>query len=231
MKKRILSILLAAVMVMAVLPISIWAEESAAHEHTVCNNSSICVEHRSTPNNHGDPVEWDPISAIPTEAGNYYLTGDVVIDATWTVSVDTKLCLNGKTLSLKNGKNGSVIEVQGGATLTLCDCVGTGSVIGINARTNSNPGGAVYILSGGTFNLYSGTITDNIVTNAYGDRDVYNCGTFNMYGGIVTGSNSANYKHAKNGTWPKSIIITPEYLTYIAVKSAAYGAVLFGCLM
>lgn len=34
---------------------------------------------------------------LPTEAGNYYLTADVTLSRTWTVSANIKLCLNGKT--------------------------------------------------------------------------------------------------------------------------------------
>ena len=91
MKKRILSILLAAVMVMAVLPISIWAEESAAHEHTVCNNSNICSDPTHI-DSHGENT-WNAHTddnAMPASAGDYYLSKNVTLSDTWVISGDTK---------------------------------------------------------------------------------------------------------------------------------------------
>jgi len=197
MKKRILSVQLLIGILMIMLSINVFAEDS--HTHCICGASHTSV------GDHTDEAsvvwtEWDGKSSIVTDEAYLYLSSDVVLDSPLTVGDGTKLylCLHGYDITLNSGVAGSVITVQSGGILNLCDCVGTGKVIGINERTDSAPGGAVYILSGGRFNLYSGIITDSIVTNKYGDLDVYNCGTFNMYGGTVTGNNCAQYKNTSN---------------------------------
>ncbi len=112
---------------------------------------------------------------LPTEAGNYYLTADVTLSRTWTVSANIKLCLNGKNVTGAADKDVIIVSGSGG-DLTITDCqetVGkiTGGSHGIICNSNSS-GGA------GKLTLWNGSITGN---NGYGG--VYNDGSFTMYGG------------------------------------------------
>ncbi|MCQ2435451.1 MAG: hypothetical protein MJ101_00945, partial [Clostridia bacterium] len=60
-------------------------------------------------------------NSMPTEAGNYYLTDDIILFDTWEVPTGvTNLCLNGHIVEMV--KDGRVITVKTGATLNLHDC-------------------------------------------------------------------------------------------------------------
>ena len=129
---------------------------------------------------------FDPLGSLETTLGpgNYYLTKDLTNNTTdhITISGAVNLCLNGKTLDL----NGKHIIVPAGASLTLCDC-GSGKITGQDyTYANNNGNGSVYVL-GGSFTMYSGTISGN---NAYsgGGVNVNDGGSFTMYGGSITGN-------------------------------------------
>lgn len=104
---------------------------------------------------------------------------------------DTTLCLNGHSITLNAA--GAVIDMQVyGTIFTLYDCIGTGTIThGMNDDTKYQGGGVA--VSDGTFNMYGGTITDNIKgANNYGGGVAVYCGTFNMYNGkIINNATSA----------------------------------------
>lgn len=173
MKKRFLSIFLAAVMLVSLVPITASATET--HNHEVNG-----IEAWTAWGDQGG----ETTTSLPTEAGSYYLTTDVELSETWTVPTDeTNLCLNGHVIKM-NG-SGSVISVPNNATLNLYDCVGTGKITGGNA-TN---GGGVFISLGGTFIMNGGNIVGNTADNGGG---VSNSGTFTMSGGTITGNTAQN---------------------------------------
>lgn len=90
-----------------------------------------------------------------TEKGNYYLAGDddeVVLTNTWEPADGTRLCLNGKKLSIDGDK--PVISVTG--EFTLCDDEGGGIV-----THGANGGVGVSVKNGGKFAIYGGTINGN----------------------------------------------------------------------
>ena len=146
-------------------------------------------------------------------AGSYYLGSDVTLESNITISSGTVyLCLNGYTLT-GNG-SGSVITVEDGAALILCDCSEeeTGTITGgstynggginvssggalimnsgtIKGNTASNDGGGVYVA--GKFTMNGGTITGNTASNDGGGVDVYR-GTFVMNGGTITGNTATS---------------------------------------
>jgi hypothetical protein len=47
---------------------------------------------------------WTSTTGLPTEAGNYYLTGNVTLTKTWTVPGTVKLCLNGYGIQMNEEK-------------------------------------------------------------------------------------------------------------------------------
>ena len=130
--------------------------------------------------------------------GNYYLKtsteesfldGDVKIKYPIQINGNVTICLNGKTIE-SSAKDQPVFEVTSGSTLTLTDCKGNAGKV---KHTSDGSGSGVKVESGGTFNMYGGTITGNKATT--GDTatqrggGVYVSGgnsKFNMYGGTIT---------------------------------------------
>ena len=111
--------------------------------------------------------KWDSDNSLPT-SGSYYLTKNVTLSAGQPITGDVTLCLNGYKIEAA-----SSVTVNG--TLTITDCVGSGSIVGVDKKQTG-----VNIQSHtGTLNLYSGTIKNF-------EKGVVNNGTFNMYGGKLT---------------------------------------------
>lgn len=174
------------------------AEQFSDHPTMLADNS----EH------HGED-DWTALSADTTEettlsGGKYYLSDndddENITMGTITIDGEVTLCLNGQTLT-HSGGTGSVIVVREGATFTLCDCKNdTGCITGgkgHNVGTEQEPmirGGAIYMYNGTTFNMFGGTIKDNVATN--GGGAIYSSGgsdkysTINIYGGKII-NNSA----------------------------------------
>lgn len=89
---------------------------------------------------------------------------------------DITLNLNGNTLD-GNGKDGSVITVTGGASLTVNGADATGKKGTITGGNSDEYGGGVDI-NGGSFTMKDGVITDNFATSG-GGVSVVN-GTLNL---------------------------------------------------
>ena len=70
------------------------SEEATVHSHAVCGKKDC--EDKS----HGGDIEWTGISSLSeiTGSGNYYLTGSVILGATWECSYNVNLCLNGNDI-------------------------------------------------------------------------------------------------------------------------------------
>lgn len=122
--------------------------------------------------------KWDSDNSLPTSTGNYYLTKNVTLSTGQPITGDVTLCLNGYKIEAASG-----VTVNG--TLTITDCVGSGSIVGVDKKQTG-----VNIQSHtGTLNLYSGTIKNF-------EKGVVNNGTFNMYGGKLT-QNSQGVSNTK----------------------------------
>lgn len=137
----------------------------------------------------GDHTDWSVLSAAGTltTSGSYYLTGNVTGNLVIDAGVSVDLCLSGHTLNA--GGAGSVIVVNSGATLRLCDCQGGGKVTG-----GKGVGGGVNV-NEGTLEFYGGSITGNQAVRrgeaASGGGVYISRGTFCMYGGSID-HNQAN---------------------------------------
>mgnify|MGYP004624074361 FL=1 len=141
---------------------------------------------------HNGMTPWEKDTELPADAGSYYLTKNVTLETEWVPQSGTTLCLNGHSITLNAA--GAVIYMQVyGTIFTLYDCIGTGTIThGMNDDTKYQGGGVA--VSDGTFNMYGGTITDNIKgANNYGGGVAVYRGTFNMYNGkIINNATSAD---------------------------------------
>lgn len=155
-------------------------------------NAPALVAEQDGEHDHDNMKPWTGTTSLPNTAGSYYLTDNVELAAEWELPAgDTTLCLNGHSITLNAA--GAVIDMQVyGTIFTLYDCIGTGTIThGMNDDTKYQGGGVA--VSDGTFNMYGGTITDNIKgANNYGGGVAVYGGTFNMYNGkIINNATSA----------------------------------------
>ena len=189
--KKFISLLLALVLVVGVLPTTAFAaDETKPHEnHCVCGGLGNVGDHVC---DETDPT-WQPWTGTETN-GYYYLESDMTLNKAYSIVKGNKLtlCLNGKTLTLTNSE--SAFAVRG--KLNICDCQGGGK---ITAKSKKAPGMVKMVNSeadatlGTVFNLYGGNLimTDNDYTQNAGVVQVGNSGNnpavFNMYDGSISG--------------------------------------------
>ena len=180
------------------------------HQHPVCGKTCGHTGNEK----HTDDIEWKPVSSLSDirEAGSYYLTKDVETSGTWEPTNGVNLCLNGHSIKCTNtAEYYPVISIKEDIAFTLTDCEGdetphtfkkddTGrwvqdasgeiTVKGVIFRATDVSGGGVEV-SGGTFNMYGGTVCGGRLGSGSG-VGVYSgntrAGTFNMYGGRISGN-------------------------------------------
>ena len=139
-------------------------------------------------NGNGNWVLRDGYYYLRTDVENYTEYSEVKIDRTIVIRGDVTICLNGQTLE-SSAKGQPVFLVEADSTLTLTDCKGnTGKV----KHTSDGSGSGVEVESGGTFNMYGGTITKNTATDTYGGGVYVVDGTFTMNGGTITDNTATN---------------------------------------
>ncbi|SDJ70638.1 Listeria/Bacterioides repeat-containing protein [Lachnospiraceae bacterium G41] len=194
--RRILSVILTAVMVFALLPVFskpmvVKADDAPTgnHEHGA-HADKTCEEHEG----------WEEIKdqagleKLGTEGGKGYLTNDIKINDVISIepgkTVD--LCLNGYAIIQWSDKK-EVLAVNGEA-LNLYDESGNSGEI-----THDNKlGSGIVVNKKSTLNMYGGNITLNkqnydISGEAEGGGGVrVISGTFNMYGGKITKNDNRN---------------------------------------
>lgn len=149
-----------------------------------------CTSDTCTAKGEVEFTEWEKSDTLPTSTGSYYLTKNVKLSAGQTITGDVTLCLNGYKIEAAPG-----VTVNG--TLTITDCVGSGSIVGADKQQT----GVNIQSNAGTLNLYDGTIRNfakgvenNGTFNMYGGKltknsqGVSNTETFNMHGGSITGN-------------------------------------------
>ena len=173
---------------------------AATHEnHPICGASC-------THNGAHTGESWTPISDLSEIKGNgnYYLTDNVKLTASWTSGSyngrNVKLCLNGFDIIANVDDSAIKLSTYDGNTLTLCDCVGSGEIThGVKADGSKYTGAGVEVPGTQTFNMYGGTITGN--KNTFGGGVLLGNGsTFNMHGGSITGNKAdANSTSTSDG--------------------------------
>lgn len=117
--------------------------------------------------------KWEESDSLPTSTGKYYLTKNVTLSTVHTFTGDVTLCLNGYKIEAASDAEDGILV--GGGTLTITDCIGSGSIVGVEKKLT----GVNIKSDAGTLNLYGGTIKNFA-------KGVENSGTFNMYGGKLT---------------------------------------------
>lgn len=172
--KRIAAALVVAVAAFAVnAPMTLTAEAAAGG----CNDPSHSGYVELTSDNTG--------LIDGTLSGNYRLARNITLTDEITISNEVTICLNGKEIKAATDKR--VFKVAEDASLTICDCVGTGKITG--GDVGNDHGGGVYV-DKGTFVLNGGTITGNRATEGAGVYVGEEKSKFEMTGGTISGNSA-----------------------------------------
>ena len=139
-----------------------------------------------TPHTHDDITftAWESTDSLPTEAGNYYLTNNVVLAESWEVPEGTtNLCLNGKSVTTTEDTYLFVVGTWSDSdttyALNLFDDTGEGF---ISKESSTNYSDCVFINKNGNFTMNSGKITNSSGTGVYVNKG----GKFTMNGGEIS---------------------------------------------
>ena len=205
--KRILSFILTAVMIFALLPVFgkpmvVKAENPQGHVHDNQDTNG------SLHSGWKEISTWKELEDLGKTGGSGYLVNDIEISETWKVDTSNpvNLCLNGYSILQIFGED--TISVNG--TLNLYDSESNSGKITHSSKILSFPLGSGVKIINGTFTMYGGTISGNNSTQGgvnnqngtftmYGGTisgnegcGVYNCHKFIMHGGIISGTKSTN---------------------------------------
>ena len=159
-------------------------------DHPVCGDVA-CKDHAAV-----EWTAWDGTGAVPT-SGNVYLSGDTVtIELASAITVDGKtlnLCLNGHTITRSGGRP---IAVKNGGTLNICDCSGSGAIVG--KATTTARGGLIDITGKvSSVSLYHVALKnakaakDAKGANGNGGAIYVAAGSLNIVGGSIEGCEAA----------------------------------------
>ena len=174
----------------------------------------------------GTEVHWSPWNGGGgLTAGHFYLNNDGAYFATQAnvgasgSDFEAVLDLNGKKLNVYGNR---AFLVQQNETLTIIDTVGGGEIAATGVTGGAN--GGVAMISGGTLNLFSGTLrfveAEGCAPSKGGVMAIYN-GTFNMYGGQIIGGKIAD--EGQGGSLYIGNSTVTVYDGTISGGTAAYG--------
>lgn len=181
--KQLLGMVLCLALMLTDVPLTVFAMET--HSHPICGASHTDIGDHTGACSDIIWTKWDSANSMPTEAGAYYLDGDVTLSSSWEIpeGVEISLCLNGHSVSGNHAVR--VVTINQTATLNLCDC-STAQTGKITEGYISNTSGAgVWVARDSRFNMYGGSIVQNETSNQGGGVYIFR-GTFNMYGGVVS---------------------------------------------
>ena len=145
--------------------------ESQIHSHCVCGGENAAEGHTVH-----SPLMWTPwtkTDSLPTAAGNYYLTGNVLLksNSDYSMPDGVQICLNGYGISGADVANKPKLYANAG-TLTVTDCGTKGSI------------GNVMMSSGELF-MYGGSIPEGSEL-VIGKNGAFNAANGGRIGGKVT---------------------------------------------
>ena len=198
MKKKFLSILLAALLLLTLVPTVALAVDPFSIDCPICKNGDgkdTCdtCEKNGKITFATEITTEDGLKDLFSTGGSGYLANDITATATLTVALGktVDLCLNGKVLNLDGKGN---ITVNG--TLNLFDCGATPHTfkektikIGMSEQEELKIDAQIWALDGtGTVQTVTGGVITGGKNMLCGGVSVSNIGTFKMYGGTICGN-------------------------------------------
>lgn len=162
----------------------VLAAEHTAHGACICALSGAACSHEQL-----TWTAWESTTSLPTDAGNYYLTAPVKLEAKADFTGKVVICLNGQSIDL----NEKYINVTNGDDVTILNCQAklkaNGQLEENNARITNGKhthGGAVCVAVGGKFTaigveFYKNNNYRSSPPNGQGGGALYNEGTTKVY--------------------------------------------------
>ena len=157
---------------------------------------------------HSGWTEWTSDNSLPTESGNYYLTGSVTYTTNMWIDIKSgntvNICLNGNSITFT--KSAGYYRVLSGAALNIYDCVDECGTVTGSSRAP--------IQTSGNTTLYNGNIVcgngDGITVSSGGDLTIKgghisgskygvlanDDANITMTGGTVDGGNVGIWSHS-----------------------------------
>lgn len=197
MKKKLISLFTAMCLILGTLgtftAFADDATESPKHIHKICADENCSETHEDI-----EWTAWDSDTSLPDTAGNYYLTKDVAVSATWNITNSIKLCLNGHIIMTDNPKNlEHTIEIDSSAITIFTDCSDNEHKFSVGDKglwvrdeehgTKTLTGGVIIsptdyaVILESPINMYN--------VNMSGSRGgIFNTDALNMYGCTVAGN-------------------------------------------
>ena len=177
----------------------VYFGKQTVHIHCICGTNYTNAGHTAHSETEFQP--WTKTTSLPTE-GNYYLTRNVTLTSNALLK-GANICLNGYTITLSDSATriyvGSNSDRNSAGALT--DCTGKGTVTGGGVIIQYNSTFSLYngtlngtkteiTLTGGTFNMYGGKITNNTAASAVAGQN-FNKININIYGGEISGNHTS----------------------------------------
>ena len=177
-------------------PALVATQAGEEHTHFLCGGED-CNEVGHTESSKVTFEAWNKTDSLPTDAGYYYLTNDVILNETCYISSTSAstvvLCLNGHSITGVKENKGD-IQIWDKVTFILCNCQNQGII----THEDGISGYGVYVM--GTFNMYGGSISGNNQNNGAGVTiGNYENATFNMYGGDISNNKATQEKYGSGG--------------------------------
>lgn len=197
MKKQLISLSTAMCLILGTLctftAFADDATEPPKHIHKICADENCTDNHEDI-----EWTAWDSDTSLPDTAGNYYLTKDVAVSATWNITNSIKLCLNGHIIMTDNPKSlEHTIEIDSSDITIFTDCSDNEHKFSVGDKglwvrdeehgTKTLTGGV--IISPSSYAVISTSSLDMYNINISGSNGgIFNTDTLNMYGCTVAGN-------------------------------------------
>lgn len=196
MKKKLFALLLSLVMVAALLPVTVQAEEPAHASHCECGTEKLSYGGHA----HTAGIEWIGITSLNqiNRDGYFYLTGTSTRLNSWYCSYNATVCLNGHDIILVGDDTG--ITVNSGKTLTITDCRESMGKITHSMKNDEQKYQGRAITVKGALVLYNGAISGNEAAASGAGVAVYEGGSFVMRGGKISENKTSSYSSG-GGVW------------------------------
>lgn len=154
------------------------------HIHKICGDKNCTDNHEDI-----EWTAWDSANALPTEAGNYYLTTDVELAEEWETPDNTALCLNGHVIVSQESERFG-IQIRGAKTAALTDCSDTAHkfAVGDDGRWTLDEENGTKMLTGGVIMAPKSDFA--LMANAA--MDIYNINVVGSEGGMISSSRGLN---------------------------------------
>lgn len=206
-RKRIGSALLAAVLLLGLLPATAWAEDPWQE---VSDSTALTLTEALK--NGGNIQAITSINVNTMETVN--ITKPVVLD------------LNGQTVTWNTSAK-EIIKIQNGGSLIIQDSKTNGTLNFTNTYDGTSNSG-IYIYTGGSLTINSGTVT--YCHDSKSGRAIYTLGSgaFAMNGGTVKISGATSHALYLNGTAPSEITGGRIVLDGQLSASMVYGLCAYG---